>query len=208
MKKVFLLLAIICATGISSFSQQLKLGHINGSALIKHMTEYKDAVDELKKKRDELQSVIEGLSLELDSLQNDYGTNSTTWAPVIREMKEKKIYQLSQNLQEFQQSAQDQIQQDEQDKMNPILFKANQAIEKVAKANGYTYILDSSAGTLLYIGGDDVTALVCAELGIPDFTAELKADEEKAKALMSGQKTTPTPGPGTGGAPGMTPKKP
>ena len=116
MKKVVLLLAIICATGISSFSQQVKLGHINGSELIKHMKEYKDAVEDLKKKSTELQSVIEYMSIELDSLQNDYGKNSTTWAPVIREMKEKNIIQKNQNLQEFQQTAQSQLQMDEQDR--------------------------------------------------------------------------------------------
>jgi outer membrane protein len=207
MKKVVLLLAIICATGISSFSQQVKLGHINGSELIKHMKEYKDAVEDLKKKSTELQSVIEYMSVELDSLQNDYGKNSTTWAPVIREMKEKNIIQKNQNLQEFQQTAQSQLQMDEQERMNPILFKANQAIEKVAKANGYTYILDTSSGTMLYVGGDDVTALVCAELGIEDFTAELKKREEEEKIRMSGQKPVPGPGQGTGVAPGMTPKK-
>ena len=167
------------------------------------MKEYKDAVEELKKKSTELQSVIEYMSVELDSLQNDYGKNSTTWAPVIREMKEKNIIQKNQNLQEFQQTAQSQLQMDEQDRMNPILFKANQAIEKVAKANGYTYILDTSSGTMLYVGGDDVTALVCAELGIEDFTAELKKREEEEKARMSGQKPVTAPG----SAPGMAPKK-
>lgn len=208
MKKVVLLLAIVFATGISSFSQQVKLGHLNGSELIKHMKEYKDAMVELEKTRDGLLAEIKRISIELDSLQADYTQNSTTWAPVIREMKEKKIYQVNENLQEFQQTAQAQIQQDEQDKMDPILYKANQAIEKVAKANGYTYIFDSSSGTLLFMGGDDVTALVCAELGIPDFTAELKKREEEEKARLSGQKTTPTPGNGGGQAPGMVPKKP
>ncbi|MFM9986829.1 MAG: OmpH family outer membrane protein [Flavobacteriales bacterium] len=208
MKKVFLLLAIICATGISSFSQQQKTGHINGSALIKHMPEYKTALTSLEQKQDELLAVIQSMSSELDSLQIEREKNLQTWAPIVRNMKEDKIRQLNSSLQTFQQQAQEQLQIDEQTLMNPILYKANQSIEKVAKANGYTYIIDSSAGSFLYLGGDDITALVCADLGIPDFTAELKAEEEKAKALMSGQKPVPTPGPGTGGAPGMTPKKP
>ena len=43
----------------------------------------------------------------------------------------------------------------------------NNAIDKVAVANGYSYIFDAGVGALLYKGGDDITDLVKAELGIP-----------------------------------------
>lgn len=207
MKKAFLLLAIICATGITSFSQQTKLGHVNGSELIKHMPEFNAASVELSKKGADLENILIVMSEELDSLKQEYDANSTTWAPIVLELKMKTLNQKNQNLQQFQQSAQQQLQEDEQALINPIYFKANQAIEKVSKANGFTYIFDSSAGALLYLGGEDVTALVCAELGIPDFTAELKKREEEEKARLSGQKPTPTAGNG-GQAPGMVPKKP
>lgn len=208
MKKVFLLLAVFCATGISAFSQQGKIGHINGSELVKHMKEFKIAQAELEQTSAILSAELNRLANQLDSLQKDHSAHSATWSPTIREIKEKTIIQLNQNLQDFQESAQNQLAKDEQDKMDPIYFKAYQAIEKVAKANGFIYILDSSAGALLYRGGEDVTALVCAELGIEDFSPELKKREDDEKARLSGVKPTPPPGPGPGAGGGMVPKNP
>jgi outer membrane protein len=51
--------------------------------------------------------------------------------------------------------------------MEPMIEKANQAIEDVAKENGYTYILDTSAGTVLYFPeSDDILPLVKTKLGL------------------------------------------
>jgi len=61
---------------------------------------------------------------------------------------------------------------EEQRKLEPILNKAKDAIESVAKAHNFTYVFDASSGTLLYMGGEDVTKLVCTHLGLPDYSTE------------------------------------
>ena len=48
-----------------------------------------------------------------------------------------------------------------------MLEKANTAIEAVAKENEYSYILDTSAGVVLYFPEtDDILPLVKTKLGI------------------------------------------
>ena len=48
----------------------------------------------------------------------------------------------------------------------PLQNKMNAAIEKVAEANGFSYILQLEA--TLYAGGEDITKLVRKELGLSE----------------------------------------
>jgi outer membrane protein len=51
--------------------------------------------------------------------------------------------------------------------LKPVQAIALKAIDEVAKENGFTYIIDSAVGVLLYkTPGDDITALVKNKLGI------------------------------------------
>ena len=59
------------------------------------------------------------------------------------------------------------LQEKEKELLQPIIDRAKQAIAEVAKENGYTYIFDTSAGTLLYQqDSDDILALVKKKLGL------------------------------------------
>ena len=61
-----------------------------------------------------------------------------------------EITGLEQRIQSFQQNAQQALQAKEQELLEPILAKAREAIEEVAKEGGYTYIFDRSLGTILF----------------------------------------------------------
>ena len=71
-------------------------------------------------------------------------------------------------MQEFQMTAQQDYQQKEAELFQPIMDEAQNAIEKVAKANGFTYVFDLSAGGLVYFSEEsvDILPLVKKELGI------------------------------------------
>ncbi|MGY8988737.1 MAG: OmpH family outer membrane protein, partial [Flavobacteriales bacterium] len=58
-------------------------------------------------------------------------------------------------------------QQKEQELLQPILKKAQNAIDEVADKGKYTYILDSSAGLILYSkDSEDILDKVKKELGL------------------------------------------
>ena len=70
-------------------------------------------------------------------------------------------------LQEFNQVAQQELQKKEQELMEPIIKKANEAISEVAKAGGYTVIMES--GSMVYFDEanvKDISPEVKAKLGI------------------------------------------
>jgi outer membrane protein len=69
-------------------------------------------------------------------------------------------------IQQFQQTAGKDLQQKELDLYKPILEKAQAAIQKVAKAKGFQYVLDSTTGSgVLVADGTDLLADVKKELG-------------------------------------------
>jgi outer membrane protein len=86
---------------------------------------------------------------------------------IIRQTKEKEIYDLNQRIEDFQYTGQQQLAAKEAELMSPLIEKARQAVEDVAKANGYTYIFNSTGGILIYAEpSDDVMDLVKKKLNL------------------------------------------
>jgi outer membrane protein len=187
MKKGIILIAALCLTTIGSFAQ--KLGHINGQALVEHMPEYKTAYEELNAYKKQYEDALQAMQGEYEGMIAEFEKVKETAPKVILETKVKDIEAKRQGIYDFQEQASADVSNEELRKIDPILKKAKAAIEEVAKANGYTYIFDSGTGTLLYMGGDDITKIVCQNLKIADFTNE-----------AADQKGTPEATPG-GGAP-------
>ena len=78
-----------------------------------------------------------------------------------------EIQGLEQRIATFQQSATTSLQNKEQELLDPMLQKAQEAIDKVAKNGKYTYIFDSSTGVLLYVNdSEDILPKVKKELGL------------------------------------------
>jgi outer membrane protein len=177
MIKKLSLLAIFC--GILVATQAQKLGHINGQMLVEHMPEYKTAYEELSNYKKQYEDALVAMRAEYEKLIEDFKKSEQTAPKVILDTKVKEIQAKEQGIYDFQEQASADVSAEEQRKVEPILEKAKKAIEDVAKANGYTYIFDAGSGSMLYMGGDDITKLVCAKMGIPDFTNEAKEAPKK-----------------------------
>jgi outer membrane protein len=154
--------------------QAQKLGHINGQMLVEHMPEYKTAYEELATYKKQYEEALLAMRTEYEKMIDEYKKSENSAPKVILETKVKEIQAKEQGIYDFQEQASADVSAEEQRKIEPILTKAKQAIEDVAKAHNYIYIFDAGAGSMLYMGGDDITKLVCAKIGIPDFTEEAK----------------------------------
>ena len=89
----------------------------------------------------------------------------------VRRDKENELAQLEENIQKFQTDAQSSLQKKEADLVGPVNAKIGNAIEEVAKENGYTFIinpqLQGSVDILLYVDEKyDISLLVLKKLGI------------------------------------------
>ena len=168
MKKIFLTLLV--AAGIlltnSSLQAQTKIGYISINELVPNMPEFKKADTSMQDYKNALSQEFEDQKRELseqDSLLSSKDTVKYTKAQL--EIKRRSLGQLYVKVQGFSQQAQEQLQQKQQELLAPIQKKALDAIQAVAKENGYTYVLQKEA-LYAYPAAEDLLPLVKKRLGI------------------------------------------
>lgn len=168
MSKYLKLIAVIVLTGITQVQAQVvKLGHINSTQLLSFMPETKNADSTLQKFGSSLENQLKTMSAEYESKISEFKSKEASMAEPIRDAKLKEISDLETRIQDFQQSAQSSIQKKKEELYSPIIKKAEDAIHSVGKDKGYTYIFDSSIGTLLWAqDSEDVMAQVKTKLGL------------------------------------------
>jgi outer membrane protein len=155
-------------SGAYAQKSDLKFGHINSNELLSLMPERDSARKELQDYSMMLQQEMEAMQVEYQNKVNAYLEKQESYSDLVRRSKESEIQELQRRVQEFQQTAQEDLQRKEQELFQPIMEKAENAIQKVSKANGFTYVFDLSAGSVVYFSDQsiDVLPLVKKELGI------------------------------------------
>jgi outer membrane protein len=167
MKKTLLIIAIV-ALGFNTALAQ-KIGHINSNELLLAMPERTTIETEIQNHAKQLETQLLTMQRELETKYQDFQAKESLMTEAIREDKIKELTSLEQRLNEFQERAQADLQNKEKELTEPLITKAKDAIEKVGKDNGYTYILDSGIGFILYMDetdADDIMPLVKKELGL------------------------------------------
>ena len=163
MKKVLkLTLAVVCVMFSTSLFAQ-KIGRISSQEVVVNMAEYKEAQTQLEALAKDLQAQMETIQVEMNTKIQEYQKGAETMTDAVRQLKEKELNDLNTRLQEFNQVAQQELQKKEQELMEPIIKKANEAITEVSKAGGYTVIFET--GSMLYFD----------EAQVKDITPEVKA---------------------------------
>lgn len=165
--KITLILTLMLATTTAWSQTGLKIGHIDSQALIELMPE-KDSVEaKLIAYQRSLEDQIGAMYIEYQNKVADYTNNIDGMSDIIKQTKEREIADLETRIQEFQAGAERDFGMKQQELYDPLITKAKNAINEVALANGFTYILDVSMGTVLFFeSGEDVLPLVKAKLGL------------------------------------------
>ena len=164
MKKLSVLFAAVMMLVTAGAVNAQKVASMDYEAVLAAMPETKKMTTDLdtfsKTKGDELQKQAEAFQKEVQQYQAD-GAKMTE---AQRNAKQSELEKKQQNLQQLQQTAQNDLAQRRDAAVKPIIDKLNNAVAKVAKANGFDFIIDSTA--LIYKGGPDATPLVKKELGL------------------------------------------
>ncbi len=170
MKKFFnviLMLLLIGMTSTETFAQKQKYGYINSDELLQIMPGADTAVAKYQAYAQSLDTILISMQQELNSKYEIFTAGQAKMSEIVKQTKTKELQELQDRIKSFQSSAQEDLQKKQSELLQPIIDKAKSAIEKVAKANGYTMILDSRQGILLYAAAtEDILPLVKKELGI------------------------------------------
>lgn len=168
MKKV-ILLALVAVLSVGSVSTAVaqKFGHINTAELLAAMPETKKVQEKMQKLQDSLNTSYAELIKEYREKDSIIRVDSVKWTPAKKDIKFKEFQDLGETLQNYATLAQQYLQQKEQELVAPVQKLALEAIQTVAKTNGYTYVFTSEA-LLVAPPADDILPLVKKYLKIPD----------------------------------------
>ncbi len=162
-----LAVAVLLFIGATSFvNAQSKVAHIDVQKLLSEMPEMQAAQAELKKLEETYKADLQGSVDELRNKATQYENEAPSKTKEENEKRAIEIQKQQQNLAQAQQSASQDIQKRQVDLFQPILKKAEEAIKKVAKAQGFQYVLDASpGGSVIMAEGKDIAGEVKKELG-------------------------------------------
>ncbi len=163
-----IILALLIALPLSTFAQ--KFGVVDLEALFQDMPEAKAMQTQLaetsKKYEDEfakLQEEVNKLYADYQTIQSDANTPES-----IKERRVQEIQERAQKVDQFRNTASEDLSRLQQTLMAPIQSKLNDAVKAVGAEGSYTFIFPNEPAMLLYTGTDvvDVTPAVRAKLGI------------------------------------------
>ena len=164
---------LVCLVALAMFFTQFvsaqKFGHINSTQLLSFMPETKMADSTLRQFSEQLESTLKTMGLEYQAKMQEFKQleSSGSMSAPIRDAKIQEITDLEERIGKFQESAQQSLQTKKEEVYSPIIKKAEDAIQGVAKDGTYTYIFDTSIGVLLYAeDSKDIMSLVKTKLGI------------------------------------------
>ncbi|MFK2819404.1 OmpH family outer membrane protein [Flavobacteriaceae sp. LMIT009] len=164
--KNLVLAAVLLIGGTSIMNAQSKVAHINTQELVQAMPETKAAQAEIEKLSKTYQVQIQDMGNEYDAKVKRYDAEAATQTAEENQKRVEEVAGMRQSIAQFQQTAQQELQKKEFDLLKPITEKAKEAILKVARAQGFHYVLDSTQGQgVILADGKDLMEDVKKELG-------------------------------------------
>jgi Skp family chaperone for outer membrane proteins len=166
MKKIVLILVVLL-TGLSSYGQSrlpTKIGYVDFALLRDTLpatdtmeNEIRLATAQFEKQIYDMQNYIQSKKVELDSVSNLQ----------LKKYLQKDIQQMEQKMQQTYQQAEYIIGQLQQEAVRQLNAQIMQAVNRIAKSQNYTLILDSSSGSIVYgLPQDDLTKAVARLLRV------------------------------------------
>lgn len=145
-------------------SAQSKTGYISIDEVVQLMPEYKKSMADIAQFDSALQINYGETLKELNRQDSIFKADSVKMGNAVKIANKEKMKKLLVELQGFEQTYQQQMQQKQEELMAPVAQKANQLISEVAKANGYAYVFRKEA-LIVSPEGDDILPLVKKKLG-------------------------------------------
>jgi len=178
--KQFLIILLI-STGIfgsSTSANAQKIGYISADEIIQLMPEAAAVQKQLDAYQQSLYQNAQDKQAALNDAVQKFIKDSATMSPSLKEVKRSDLQKQSQDLSGEQQRIQNEFEQKRQELSVPIQKKLKEAIDEVAKENGYTYVMPTEA-LIVMPPGNDLGPLVIKKLGLKQPATTPKTSTDK-----------------------------
>lgn len=160
-----LLLAIFIALPAISFAQKFAI--VNTQTIMQELPDVKDAQTQLETASKKYDEEFKNLQSEMQKKYEEFQKAQEEKAPqTILDRRTSELQELDQKIQQFRQTASEDLQRQQEQLIAPVRQKVFTAIQSVGAEGNFTFIFENVVP--LYTGSDvvDVTPLVKAKLGI------------------------------------------
>lgn len=168
LKKI--MLAVLVAAPMCLMAQAPKFGVVNTQEVFNIMPEKATAEATLKGVSDRYETEFKNLQDAFQKKLAEYekADQDPNTPDAIKQRHNEELQSDYQKIQNFQQTASQDMQKQQETLLAPISQKLQNAITAVGAEGGYTFIYDLSIPAIIYHGGaaEDITAKVKAKLGI------------------------------------------
>lgn len=175
-----ILLTAVTLLAMLAAQAQLRIGVVNVQEIYAAMPQMEAARQQFEATSQQYQSELEGMRAEFQKKYTEYQAlnNDRTTSEAIKERRLQELQTIDRNIQEFLGSASSQLNDYEQQLLQPVINRVTEAINRVGEREGFTIIYGdlspvslstSNAGLQpVYMGAGvtDLTAKVRQELGL------------------------------------------
>lgn len=166
MKQIKSLVLVAIALMGSTFANAqgpAKTAHVDVSEIVAKMPAMLDAQKQLEKLSGTYDTEYKTMVDEYQNKLKKYEQEATTVTDAVNETRSKEVQDMQKRIVDYRDNAQKELQQKEADIVKPIMDKVKASIQKVGKAKGFQYVLNSEG--LLLADGPNITADVKKDLG-------------------------------------------
>ena len=158
-----LLIAAIVFLGANQISAQTKTAHVDVNEIMAKMPAMLDAQKQLEKLSATYDAEYKKMVEEYQGKLKKYEAEAATVTEAVNGERSKEVQDMQKRIVDYRDNAQKELQQKESDIVKPLMEKVRASIQKVGKAKGFQYVLNSEG--LLLADGPNLTADVKKDLG-------------------------------------------
>ncbi len=171
MKKIGILFIGIMMMTLAASAQRYAI--IDTKYILDKMPEYKDADTKLQAVSDQWQKDIDTRQAALDKMYKDYDAEQYMLSDELKKKREDELFNKEKEVRDLQKKRfgyQGDLFTERQKLVKPIQDKVYNAVQKIAAARGYDFILDKSEGITVIFADPklDKSDDVLHELGIKE----------------------------------------
>ena len=169
MKKLLLVACSLCLLGITANAQ--RYGIVDTKYILDKMPDYKEAQKKLDQFSEQWQKEIEGKQAELDKMYKDFEAEQAMLSDELKKKRQTEIFNKEKETRELQRRRfgfEGDLFKRRQELIKPIQDRVYNAIQKIAVAKQYDFILDKSEGITVIFADPklDRSEDVLRELGV------------------------------------------
>ncbi len=182
---VFTLVAA-CVLMISSSALAQKIGYINSQKIVANYKEAQDTQERLNKINATWEEEGKALQKQFQEQGEQLESQSLLLSEERKREKQQELQTLYMKIQQYQSEKWGQggeFYKKQEELMQPIFDKINQAIKKVAEEQNFDYVFDTVAGNIVYASPKQV-----------DLTEDVIKNLEKGLESSGAKRTTAGPG--------------